>query len=403
MDISRNVSYEPFLPEISSSFSQSLDKIWNDPFASPADKKTADTVISIIQDTRDHIALTKIHELSTELNNPASAIERRYSSLLEGEYEKYNNFKQQLEQIFDKLRTATRLQAKASAELETDPARQSARQQTQKAIDDYKTIRSNLAAAFPRDSELYDKFVLLQAENNSLVEKFELSLLTLPTSLDHAFMNKEQAASNSFPLIATEIWKDTRNIIDILSKEMEFLREAQMTSREPIKEHLRFLQDIINAALGPTVLNRDNFPSLQRMQVLQQEERAFAGAYNCVALAFTNPLFPRQAVVTVAQGLQKTMIEKADIVVQKIVTCFHAIKRETPLAVRDQLAKATRCWNPLCPHQQEQKDLFISDKLPAVLSRCTGCMQARYCSKECQKLDWPEHRKTCQLTKMSAK
>ena len=27
--------------------------------------------------------------------------------------------------------------------------------------------------------------------------------------------------------------------------------------------------------------------------------------------------------------------------------------------------------------------------------RCAGCEQARYCSRECQQVDWPSHRKVC--------
>ena len=29
------------------------------------------------------------------------------------------------------------------------------------------------------------------------------------------------------------------------------------------------------------------------------------------------------------------------------------------------------------------------------LKTCAGCMHARYCSAECQKLDWPDHKKNC--------
>ena len=29
--------------------------------------------------------------------------------------------------------------------------------------------------------------------------------------------------------------------------------------------------------------------------------------------------------------------------------------------------------------------------------RCAGCEQARYCSRECQQVDWPRHRKICRI------
>eukprot|EP00899_Mesostigma_viride_P007346 jgi/Mesvir1/16612/Mv10146-RA.1 len=31
------------------------------------------------------------------------------------------------------------------------------------------------------------------------------------------------------------------------------------------------------------------------------------------------------------------------------------------------------------------------------LRKCAGCLCIRYCSKECQKLDWKEHKVTCQV------
>jgi hypothetical protein len=393
MAVSGDHTYEPFLAKISSTFSQRLDEIRDDPLASAADKKNAEKLISIIQHTHDRIAYTKIQELATLFKNPTSAIDRRYSSLLEGEYEKYKNSEQQLQRLFKNLTTAINLQATAWTQTETDPAGQSARQAAQNAINEYNTFRSRLAADSPRDSEFYGEFVLLQTKNNPLVEKMEQSVLNLPAILESAFTKNAQPDCHSFHLLTMEIQGDLRHTIDILSQEMELLREARMTSNEPIKEHLAFLQDIINAAST----NNGNFSPQQRMQVLQQEEPAFAEAYSCVALAFLNPLFPRQDVATLAKGLQDTMRTKAEIAVTKIENCFLEIKNVTPGAIRKALVKATRCRNPLCPHQQEQKAVFNSDTLPVVLQKCTRCMKARYCSQECQKADWPMHKLTCKL------
>ncbi|GAQ90657.1 hypothetical protein KFL_006680060 [Klebsormidium nitens] len=34
-------------------------------------------------------------------------------------------------------------------------------------------------------------------------------------------------------------------------------------------------------------------------------------------------------------------------------------------------------------------------KSPGELKRCSRCKSARYCSAQCQRADWKEHRKTC--------
>ena len=51
--------------------------------------------------------------------------------------------------------------------------------------------------------------------------------------------------------------------------------------------------------------------------------------------------------------------------------------------VKYNLMKKTECWN--CHYSEDQVDL----------SKCKGCLKARYCSEKCQKEDWKNHKDLC--------
>lgn len=44
----------------------------------------------------------------------------------------------------------------------------------------------------------------------------------------------------------------------------------------------------------------------------------------------------------------------------------------------------------------DAKTCSICDKLVAQVQYCSGCRKMAYCSRDCQKLDWPTHKATCE-------
>eukprot|EP00984_Skeletonema_dohrnii_P036381 scaffold37288_cov155-Skeletonema_dohrnii-CCMP3373.AAC.2 len=52
--------------------------------------------------------------------------------------------------------------------------------------------------------------------------------------------------------------------------------------------------------------------------------------------------------------------------------------------------KMSRCYNEKCSHPNAMVER-------SKVKPCAGCRQAYYCSRECQKADWPRHRHICDL------
>jgi hypothetical protein len=59
------------------------------------------------------------------------------------------------------------------------------------------------------------------------------------------------------------------------------------------------------------------------------------------------------------------------------------------------------------PQRQTQKKCnkcgAVSTKAGTPLLKCNACKMARYCSSDCQKLDWRQHRPICKQTAARAK
>ena len=48
-----------------------------------------------------------------------------------------------------------------------------------------------------------------------------------------------------------------------------------------------------------------------------------------------------------------------------------------------QTSSIHKCWNPDCNEMNHK------------MKKCQKCKQARYCSRECQKINWSTHRINC--------
>jgi hypothetical protein len=68
-------------------------------------------------------------------------------------------------------------------------------------------------------------------------------------------------------------------------------------------------------------------------------------------------------------------------------------------AMQYDMFEKSRRRNIQCAACQKQEDLDTSEER---LSKCSKCMRAYYCSRECQTGHWPKHRKTCRKPPQSS-
>ena len=58
------------------------------------------------------------------------------------------------------------------------------------------------------------------------------------------------------------------------------------------------------------------------------------------------------------------------------------------------MSSVSRCSNPTCCHTHDET---------CPLERCSGCHAVAYCSRACQKISWPRHKKECEVWKQMKK
>ena len=56
---------------------------------------------------------------------------------------------------------------------------------------------------------------------------------------------------------------------------------------------------------------------------------------------------------------------------------------------------------PVCTNCGVKEVVTSRGSKPKGLKRCSGCQLVHYCSVECQRRDWPEHKRFCQAAKKS--
>lgn len=75
---------------------------------------------------------------------------------------------------------------------------------------------------------------------------------------------------------------------------------------------------------------------------------------------------------------------------------YHGCFPQTPIEYEDELTDLfIRCNGPVARSSQAYGGSTMSCTATNNLKQCSGCGVVQYCSRECQKNDWPNHKKDC--------
>lgn len=69
------------------------------------------------------------------------------------------------------------------------------------------------------------------------------------------------------------------------------------------------------------------------------------------------------------------------------------IEQEVWLAEQERLRLIAKIGCKKCKRLPQGRQTF---------NRCSGCKEVQYCSKDCQRADWTEHKKFCQILRIAA-
>jgi hypothetical protein len=95
--------------------------------------------------------------------------------------------------------------------------------------------------------------------------------------------------------------------------------------------------------------------------------------------------------VAIRPGRGRCAVAAAAIPAGTVLPAFSGIPYAACLLVSQWPLRCAACF-------KQRADTAAVDAAPASLLRCSRCRCARYCNAECQRADWPQHKRECPVT-----
>lgn len=259
---------------------------------------------------------------------------------------------------------------------------------------------AQLSSEVPETYPLYRDFM----ESYTAVQQ---KLTTLETNISRFFVSariilasedKEECAFlfKSFILQFLDMVEKT---IFSVQEVVQHARTIKMFTLSPIERHIQVIDSLSLLLLNPSQQQQaaSKKSLLEEIEVLQKEEPELAELYASlqknIKLVQKNPL----GFICTANTLKEKLNEKIHYLLQSCSTISRESVHKTSKILSAKIEKGKRCQNPACPLEKE--DVQASKKLLVPLQKCARCQTALYCSKECQREDWPRHKIECLKSK----
>lgn len=176
--------------------------------------------------------------------------------------------------------------------------------------------------------------------------------------------------------------------------EIEENKFQKVCSKTPIEPHIIALDRAASLILFSAKKRKKTLPSLiHACQARQADEPEFAESYaKLITLLQTTPL-DKERTETVIDNLKKSVESKGQTIAQTFRSMFMESGRLAQKQIVAKVASQNTCSNPDCSLKGNvEKNILLELKI------CKGCYKALYCSRECQKAHWKEHKIECQTT-----
>ena len=352
-------------------------------------KKTEETVSRLY----NRIIEEKMGEVIARLRTSTSLIDRKYAVINQAVLGDVRTSAEAVQQLFTGLKKS--IETQIMCYLQSTPSQQAVSLAKEKMGECGALLETSLLNA-SQEHPFYSDFLEV---HNKAIQKF--SLFQVQVTDVAKFLHQQVVTSTqvdpitAFKRATLKLLNDLSSFILAIKDELTLRRTLQLLSLEPIKQHTVFLDELIHDTIFSSTIPQEKMTLWKEtIENLKKEEPEFEQKYDVLGGLLNTAPFDRNAIAHHAYLLKKDIDEK----MKKVLHFCHEVITQSLSQTQESLSKRisrSQCSNPRCPITEHQQSLPPSARMIIPLKKCSRCMSAVYCSPECQRMDWPEHKKVC--------
>lgn len=381
-----SLKIEIHLPTIRSALVESQEILQN-PLATDQARAAANKTQSYMSSIYSQVMQKSLAAFIENLNRSSSHIDHKYAQVLQQK----DIFEQTsidiLQLVCTSLENAISNQIKIAqtASPDTDLLAAEYTQDITAAFDLYKQLGIRIGEKIPEQHSLFPDFLRVHIETQRQVTQFQEEIKnifarTVAKQVDCTPEDKEIYYATQIH----EIKEKIRLIFMRTIKEIVIIKQAQETTETPIAQHIECIQQLSSYLTSKKTSDLDAF--IEKLLLLQKEDPELANYYSeIIFLLKKHPINTQKILEKLVQ-----LKEKLHIKMHQLISAFNALSENSEKllfqTISEKLTSQKKCQNPSCPSTTQ---LLVS------LKKCSRCRTAFYCSPECQRQDWPNHKVRC--------